>query len=156
MAHAKKPHHFIKLKAEVKEDMRMWLCFLRSFNGKTYFPESVWTSNDTIMLFTDSAAGAGTEGAAYLSGEWVFFQWPENWVKSDIIGNITFLEFVPVVLAMSVWGHKLQNKKIIFNIDNMSLVHILNSQTSKSKAVMNVVNEAFCYPCYAKQCNISS
>jgi len=156
MAHAKKPHHFIKLRAEVKEDMRMWLCFLRSFNGKTYFPESVWTSNDTIMLFTDSAAGAGTEGAAYLSGEWVFFQWPENWVKSDIIGNITFLEFVPVVLAMSVWGHKLQNKKIIFNIDNMSLVHILNSQTSKSKAVMNVVNEAFCYPCYAKQCNISS
>lgn len=78
--------------------------FLRSSNGKTYFPESVWTSNDTIMLFTDSAAGASTGGAAYLSGEWVFFQWPENWVKSDIIGNITFLEFAPVVLAMSVWG----------------------------------------------------
>lgn len=27
MAHAKKPHHFIKLRAEVKEDMRMWFCF---------------------------------------------------------------------------------------------------------------------------------
>ena len=42
--------------------------FLRSSNGKTYFSESVWTSNDTIMLFTDSAAGASTGVAVYLSG----------------------------------------------------------------------------------------
>jgi hypothetical protein len=43
---AKKPHHFIKLNAETKADMHMWLYFLESFNGKTYFPKSSWTDSD--------------------------------------------------------------------------------------------------------------
>jgi hypothetical protein len=42
---AKKPHHFIKLNSEVKEDMKVWLSFLESFNGKAYFPESEWSDN---------------------------------------------------------------------------------------------------------------
>jgi hypothetical protein len=45
---AKKPHHFIKLNAERKADMHMWLYFLESFNGKTYFPESSWTDSDVL------------------------------------------------------------------------------------------------------------
>jgi hypothetical protein len=50
---AKKPHHFIKLNAETKADMHMWLYFLESFNGKTYFPKSSWTDSDALELFTN-------------------------------------------------------------------------------------------------------
>ena len=117
----------------------MWLEFLKSFNGKSYFPESSWTGNEAIQFFTDSAGSAGLGCGAYFSGEWVYFSWPTNWSESGILKDITFLEFVPVVLAMAVWGHRLQNKKIIFNIDNMALVEILNSQTSKSKRIMHLM-----------------
>lgn len=40
---------------------------------------------------------------------------------------------------MEIWGNQLQNKKIMFHIDNIALVDILNSQTSKSKRVMSLV-----------------
>ena len=66
---AKKPHHFIKLNAERKADMHMWLYFLESFNGKTYFPESSWTDSDVLELFTDSAGSAAMGCGAYFSGQ---------------------------------------------------------------------------------------
>lgn len=49
------PHHFIRLKQEMKDDMQLWLNFLHDFNGKVYFSEADWSSNLTLDLFTDSA-----------------------------------------------------------------------------------------------------
>jgi hypothetical protein len=133
------------LNAETKADMNMWLYFLESFNGKTYFPESSWTDSDVLELFTDSAGSAAMGCGAYFSGQCVHFSWPETWIVSDILKDITFLEFVPVVLALAVWGNRLKNKKIKFNIDNLALVEILNSQTSKSKRVMNLMRTFVLY-----------
>ena len=81
---AKKPHHFIKLNAETKADMHMWLYFLESFNGKTYFPESSWTDSDVLELFTNSAGSVAMGCGAYFSGQLVHFSWPETWIESDI------------------------------------------------------------------------
>ena len=49
------------------------------------------------------------------------------------------------MLALAVWGNRLKNKKIKFNIDNLALVEILNSQTSKSKRVMNLMRTFVLY-----------
>ena len=123
----------------------MWLEFLKSFNGKAYFPKSSWTGNVAVEFFTDSAGTAGLGCEAYFSGEQVYFSWPMNWIEAGILKDITFLEFVPEVLAMAIWGRMLRNKKIIFNIDNMALVEILNSQTSKSKRIMYLMRPIVLY-----------
>jgi anaerobic ribonucleoside-triphosphate reductase len=70
---AKKPHHFIKLNAETKTDIHMWLYFLELFNGKTYFPESSWTDSDVLELFTNSAGSVAMGCGTYYSGQWVYF-----------------------------------------------------------------------------------
>jgi hypothetical protein len=92
--------------------------------------------------------------------EWVFFQWPHNWVDLGILKDITFLEFVPIVLSMAIWGSRLQNKKVKFYIDNRALVDIINTQTSKSKRVMALMRPFILYTlqmqrqiCY-EMCNI--
>jgi hypothetical protein len=46
-----KPHHKIKITAEVKADIAMWL----QFNGHCFFPEKSWTSNIILPLFTNSS-----------------------------------------------------------------------------------------------------
>lgn len=53
--------------------------------------------------------------------------------------DISFLELVPIVLAFTVWGHALQNKKINLHIDNLALVHIINKQSSSSDKVMSLI-----------------
>ena len=50
--------------------------------------------------------------------------------------NITFLQLVPIVLAFYICGKMLNRKKIILFVDNVSLVYILNKQSSRSDRVM--------------------
>ena len=59
--------------------------------------------------------------------------------------DITFLELVPIVLALFVWGSALSNTKILFRIDNLALVNIVNKRTSKSKRVMSLVRPIVLY-----------
>lgn len=133
---AKLPHHSIKLSPEVKADMQVWLQFLNSFNGVAYFPEGHWSDSSVLHLYTDSSKLAG---GAYFSKRWVCITWPLTWKDADIIRDITFLEFIPVVLALVLWGHLLQNKKIVLHIDNLALVEILNKQSSRSKRIMDLM-----------------
>jgi hypothetical protein len=41
----------------MREDLKVWLFFLSDYNGITVMLDNVWTSNETICLFTDSAGG---------------------------------------------------------------------------------------------------
>ena len=54
---------------------------------------------------------------------------------------MTFLEFFPVVVAISVWGSLLANKRIFFHIDNQAVVQIINKKSSKSPQVMALVRK---------------
>lgn len=58
------------------------------------------------------------------------------------LGTITFLELVPIAMAFSIWGTKLAGKRVILHTDNKALVSILNTQTSKSHALVKVVSFA--------------
>lgn len=53
--------------------------------------------------------------------------------------DITFLELVPIVLAMCLFKTQFCDKKILFHTDNKALVEILNKKSSKSKQVMQLV-----------------
>lgn len=136
---ARKPHHFIRITRPIKEDLTIWVKFLESFNGVCFFKDSEWSCNSSLQLFTDSAGGENLGCGAYFQGHWVFLQWPIEWSSSDIMKNMTFLELVPIILAIYIWGHELQNKKILFWTDNNSLVSVINKQTSKCKTVMVLI-----------------
>ncbi|KAK6170386.1 hypothetical protein SNE40_018795 [Patella caerulea] len=141
----KKQFHFIRINDGLKQDMLIWLEFLTDFNGQVYFPELIWSSSEVLQLFTDSAGRYDLGCGAYLSGQWTYFQWPLCWKNSAIISDVTFLELVPIFIAISVWGEKLANKKITFNVDNMALVTILNKCTSKSKRIMQLLRPFLLY-----------
>ncbi|KAM9326262.1 uncharacterized protein PAF06_002450 [Gastrophryne carolinensis] len=53
-AGVQEPHHFIRLTAAMKEDIRMWVTFLESFDGLAYWMDPV-KANDELELFTDAA-----------------------------------------------------------------------------------------------------
>ena len=52
-----------------------------------------------------------------------------------------FLELFPVVVAIQLWRDQLKNKKVLFHIDNQSVVTILNKKSSKSCRVMSLVRK---------------
>lgn len=56
-----------------------------------------------------------------------------------LLKDITFLEMIPVLMAVMLWGCQFRNKRIILNIDNEALVTILNEQTCRYKRTMILV-----------------
>ena len=135
----RKPHHRIRVSKSMREDIKVWLTFLSEYNGVTVITDNAWASNETLELFTDSAGGQNRGFGIYFQGKWAQKCWPKLWEEMGILKDITFLELFPVVVALCIWGEQLKNKKIIFNIDNQSVVHIINKKSSKSVRVMSLV-----------------
>ncbi|VDI08972.1 Hypothetical predicted protein [Mytilus galloprovincialis] len=98
-----------------------------------------WTDNDILQLYTDSAGNAELGCGSYFNGKWAQFKWPDSWVGLHILQDITFLELIPILLALCIWAPLLKNSKILFRTDNIALVDILNKRTSKSKRVMSII-----------------
>ena len=125
-----KGYHHIRLSAESKQDLALWLSFLEGFNGRSFFHGRQWETSHFLKLYTDSAASLGFAGV--YGNQWFQGRWPEHW-KSY---SIQVLEFFPIVAALYVWGDSWRNKNVLFLSDNQSLVHVLNKQSSKDKPTM--------------------
>lgn len=141
MAGVNKSYHRVRISGAVRLDLGIWQIFLEQFNGVTYIPPDSWLDSSTIQLYTDSAGSPELGCGCFLNGEWSFFQWPEQWHSEQIMKDITFLETVPVVLALCLRGNQLQFMKVLLRIDNEALVTLINKQTSKSKRLMQLVRE---------------
>ena len=130
-----KPHHFIRLRAEVKADLRVWLTFLSSFNGVYIFRNEIWENSTKLQLFTDAAGSIGF--GAVFGNAWCYGRWPDHWLHR----NIAILEFFPIVLSLCLWGDKMRNHSILFFTDNEALVHVINKQSCRDKILMVLVRK---------------
>lgn len=106
-----KPYYTVRINNEVKSDAEMWLQFLSYFNGECYMPEKVWTSNQSIELFTDSTGNESLGCVVYFRGHWVQYQWPKQWSNADILADITSLVLIPIILAFFIWGSEFSKKE---------------------------------------------
>ena len=141
ISNLKRPHYLIRINKGMRLDLKVWLDFFKQHNGISVFYNKLWVSNADIQLFSDSSGSKGNGFGLYFNGKWAYARWPDEWFSGDILQDITFLEFFPIVVALLIWGPILRNKKIIFRSDNLSVVHIINSLTSKSERVMRLVRK---------------
>lgn len=141
-----KPYHHIRINKGIRRDLQMWLTFFDKFNGVSLFHDRFWVSNSDIELYTDSAAGVGLGFGAYFQGRWISAAWPDDWFTDGITDDITVLEIFPLLVALHIWGNELENKKVTFRCDNMSVVCVINAMSSKSDNIMTILR-AFTLKC---------
>ena len=127
------PEHFIRLNNAARADLNLWFSFLGQYNGCTIITDDRFISSNTLQLHTDAAR---SKGFACIFQE--FWAWG---AFSDSIKqfHINILELYPITLAVYLFGSFWQNKNILFICDNLSIVHCLNSQTSKDKTIMRML-----------------
>ena len=132
-------HHHVKINEECREDVRMWLYFLSSWNGVSVFYNTHSISSDDLNLFTDASLTIGFGG--YFNGLWFSEAWPDDIstyvpLQSDETISIAFCELYPIVVAAKLWGHMWKRQRIVFLCDNMSTVAIIQKGRSKSQHIM--------------------
>ena len=139
MSKVRQPHHYVRVTNAVKSDLLVWLEFLSTFNGISFILDKDWSSSDDLQLYTDSAGGETKGCGVYYSGKWAMMQWPTVWANTEILKDITYLELVPIALAIYLWGCEFKNKRILFFSDNSAVVSIINNKSSKSERVMSLL-----------------
>jgi len=106
----KKSFYLVRISLENKYDALVWLKFLNHFNGECYLHERFWLGSETIELFTDSAGNPELGCGAYFAGQWIQCRWPGDWAGTDLMKDVTFLELVPIILALYTWASQFKKK----------------------------------------------
>ncbi len=126
------PQQHVRLNNESKKDLLVWKFFLKNFNGTNIIKKINW-SNDTDWNFYSDASCFGY--AAIFGHKWVQGKFPTIWSTK----SIAIKELVPIYLAFHLWAQLFPNTKILFHVDNASIVAILSSHTSRDSIIMNMV-----------------
>lgn len=137
------PHHRIRVTVQMKKDLLVWLTFLESYNGVSLGREDLLLEAE-LQVHSDAAGSAGF--GIYFRGHWCAQEWPNDWHAAGLTRDLTFLEFFPIVVSVYIWGSEMADKSVHFWCDNMAVVQVINSLSSKSGRVMNLVR-AFTLKC---------
>ena len=132
-----KPHHHIKLNAGFFKDLEMWKQFIVNWNGASFFLSSAWQNSDCLELHTDASGALGYGGI--FGKKWFQGKWEPRQQLGQPEISIAWQELFAIVVACHVWGKFLQNKRIILNCDNESVVNIINSKRSRISRVMDLL-----------------
>ena len=137
-SHLTKKRHHLKVKTEMREDLEMWQTFLQHqecFSRRFVDLEDKHTAVE-IDWYTDAAKTLGLGG--YNKQSWFIGQWNEEFIKGKN-PSINYLELFAVCVAVLNWIHEYENQHIVLFCDNMSVVHMINNQSSKCKNCMFLI-----------------
>ena len=123
----KELHHFVKMRGELKKELRWWLKALPSSkNGVRleFILKNRGGCDDSFDLdvYTDASTSFGVGG--HVEGDarkWFRHEWKQSNDKPDIV----FGELLGVCVAVKLWAHEWRGKDVLIHCDNMGVVEIL-------------------------------
>ena len=130
-----KPHHHFRVTSELKFDLEMWMTFLSTdlvFNRPFLDLDPV---SEEIPWATDASANPVLGAGGTCGNQWFILQWDADFILRNK-PSINFLELFAVAIAVLAWLPNFTNRRITILCDNMSVVYMLNSNTSKCKRCM--------------------
>lgn len=125
-------NHWIRLNQEFRADVMWWHAFVDQWNGVSLLAAHVYQT-PAVSVFTDAS---GSWGCGATDGNsWFQCAWHHSW--RDI--NIATKELVPIILAVGTWGGRWANTHVLFRSDNMAVVEVIQSRTSKDPKIMHLL-----------------
>ena len=109
--------------------------FLDHYNGTTLLLDYKWINDQELHLYTDASTTIGFGGA--FGTKWFHGCWSARCRGI----NIAILELYPICLALHMWADILSNRCLTINSDNMSVVCVLNTFTSKEHNIMTLLRK---------------
>ena len=104
--------------------------------ANVFFLEEAWATSCQLRFYTDAAKSQGY--GIVFGRHWAYGEWPNDWKANR---DISFLEFLPIVVGLSMWCHILRNKRVLFMTDNESVVHVINKQTSRDTYLLSLIRK---------------
>jgi hypothetical protein len=131
-----KLHYKVPLSKDAREDIDWWINTVDNWNCRSVFLEELWSTSVDFSIYTD-ACGYGI--GAVFGRKWFCCLLPES---SQLL-DISWKELFAVVIACKTWGEYLTGKRLRLYCDNIAVVAVVNSGSSRSESLMSLVRELY-------------
>ena len=130
-----KLHHHIRVNAEMKADLAMWLTFLKhpSVFCRPFLDFSTFLVADEIDMYSNASGKIGMDTTC--GSAWMYQDWNPEFLEK-FKPSIEYLELYAVTAAALAWIYQYKNKRIILFCDNKSVVDMINLSTTSCKNCM--------------------
>ena len=130
------PHHHIRITAECRMDMEIWMRFLSDplIYCRPFLSCIVQQAKD-IDMYSDASGSSEKGFGAYCGQQWIFRAWDKEWMESEH-PSIEYLELYAVAMAILIWIKNFKNSSIELHCDNESVCKMVNKSTSTCKNCM--------------------
>ena len=118
----------------------MWKSFLEhpSVYSRSFLDMDKELTAEDISMFSDASANSQLGCGGISESDYYITQWNETFINTNK-PSINYLELYAVTVAVRLWIHKFQNRNIFLFCDNMSVVQIINNNSSKCKNCMVLI-----------------
>ena len=140
-----KQHHHIKLDEEFKSNAKMWLTFLdinmMAIVARPFTDVNLVEISTELNFFSDASLRADFGFGARFDGNWIFHQWPANFIKGKK-PSIEYAELYALCIAVFTWAEKLRNRgAITIFCDNQSVLAMINNTSTGCKNSMFLIRK---------------
>ena len=90
-----------------------------------------------IMLFTDASRNFSLGFGGICGSSWMQARWGEQVEKLN--PSIQYLELYAMTAGILAWAERFKNKQIVIFCDNMSVVQMVNNNSSKCMNCMTLI-----------------
>lgn len=101
-----RPHHFVRVTKELREELQLWRTLLEAYNGVSFWQQPMLLQAD-LQMHSDAASGASF--GLFWKGKWCAEQRPWSWGDR---GKNRDLAFVPIVVAVVLWADEFRNRTV--------------------------------------------
>ena len=135
-----KPHHHLRVTPEMRADLMVWKTFIEhsSIFCRPFMDFSRYILADEIDMYSDASKNPSLGFAATCGTSWLFRQWNGDFIMEHD-PSINYLELYALTAGVLTWIHRFQNRRIILFCDNLSVVAMINSNTSRCKNCMTLI-----------------
>ena len=129
-----RPYHHIRMSKQIKDDLRMWEVFLQEPTAycRPFLDLSLTCKATNLHWYTDAAKAEKLGCGGVCGDQWFKLTWEKNFITKHN-PSIAFLELYGVTVSIYHWLKFFPNRRIILYCDNMSVVHMINKNTSNCK-----------------------
>ena len=129
----------LPVNSDLRLDLKVWQEFLTAEFTRVSFLDLNKSTSQTLEWFTDAAGSAELGLGAVFGSRWMSLAWSECDFDQTRTPSIAYLELAAVVVSVWTWGELIKNSRVQLWCDNMSVVQVVNTLTSKDRDVMDLL-----------------
>ena len=125
------PLHRVRLSASARADLRWWAEYLPRWSGTFPLIHPDDRAVDTVFHTDSSRWGTG----ACFGDRWWYIPWPAA-ITQDPSPSMTWLELIPLLVSVVVWGALWEGQRVRVFSDNMGVVGCVSRGWSGDPRIM--------------------